>query len=188
MSTSKIASRAGELRAALSQAESDLAAARERLGTAIADGADSTAVDARAEVAQLERLHAELASALPIAERRAREAVEAEHQARRRTAEREANKNRKARIAAARKVDAALRTLGRAYDEYIATAPGGKPEDAARLARRSRHAVAAATFAAAPGFANAIEPHRRPPRMHWQALANAVEGTVGEFDVEDVEP
>ena len=83
-----------------------------------------------------------------------------------------------------RAVDAALRALGKAFSNYLATAPGGRPEDRNRLARRSAHAIAAATFAASQEFAEAAELTRRPPRGHWKPLAKAVEGTIGEFDVE----
>ncbi len=176
--------RATELRTELSRAEADLAAARERLGIAVADGDKSAAANAREDAATAERLASELRSALPVAERRAREAAQAEAQRAQKAREKAANAARKARISAARRVDAALRDLGKAFEAYLATAPGGRPEDANRLARRSRHAIAAAAFYAAPEFADAIEPHRRPPRQHWQPLAQAVEGTVGEFPVE----
>lgn len=126
-------------------------------------------------------------AALPIAESRARQAAEAEREAQRRAAEKEANKRRKAQIAAAEKVDAALAQLAKCFKNYLATAPGGRPEDRNRLARRTRHAITAATFHAAPEFADAMEPHRRPSRGHWQPLAKSVEGTIGEFAV-DPEP
>lgn len=180
----KATSRAAELRAALQSAEHEAAEARARLGIAVADADERAAKAAREDAARAERLADELRAALPIAESRARQAAEAEREAQRRVAEREANKNRKARVAAAKRVDEALRKLGAAYTEYLRTAPGGRPEDANRLARRSRHAIAAATFTAAPEFADAMEPHRRPPRQHWQSLARSVEGSVGEFAVE----
>ena len=184
MNLTKATSRAAEIRAHLESAERDAAEARERLGLAIADADERAAKAAREDVARAERLADELRAALPIAESRARQAAEAEREAQRRIAEREANKNRAKRVAAAKKVDAALAALGKAYTEYLRTAPGGRPEDANRLARRSRHAIAAATFTAAPEFAEAMEPHRRPPRQHWQSLARSVEGSVGEFAVE----
>lgn len=187
MNTTKATSRAAEIRASLESAEADARHARERLGVAIADADERAAKAAREDVAQAERLADELRAALPIAESRARQAADAEREAQRRAAEREANKNRKARIAAAKKVDAALATLAKVYREYLSTAPGGRSEDANRLARRSRHAIAAATFSAAPEYAEAMEPHRRPPRQHWQPLARAVEASVGEFAV-DAEP
>jgi hypothetical protein len=189
--TTKATSRAAEIRASLESAERDAASARERLGIAIADSNDRAAKTAREDAARAERLADELRAALPIAESRAHHAAEAEREAQRRAQEREANKNRKARIAAAKKVDDALTQLGRAFSNYLATAPGGRPEDRNRLARRSRHAIAAATFAAAPEFADAMEPHRRPSRGHWQPLAKSAEGTIGEFAVEaepEVEP
>lgn len=186
--TLKAQSRAAEIREELTRAERDAAEARDRLGIAIADADEKSAKAAREDAARAERLADELRAALPIAESRARQAAEAEREAQRRVAEREANKNRKARIAAAKRVDEALRKLGAAYTEYLRTAPGGRPEDANRLARRSRHAIAAATFTAAPEFADAMEPHRRPPRQHWQSLVRAVEGSVGEFAEPEAEP
>ena len=182
--TLKAQSRAAEIRVSLESAEHAAADARERLGVAIVAADERAAKAAREDVARSERLADELRAALPIAESRARQAADAERDAQRRAAEREANKNRKARVAAAKRVDEALRKLGAAYTEYLRTAPGGRPEDANRLARRSRHAIAAATFTAAPEFAEAMEPHRRPPRQHWQSLARSVEGSVGEFPVE----
>jgi DNA repair exonuclease SbcCD ATPase subunit len=178
--------RSEELRAALEAAQRDLSTARDAIGEAIADSNEDAASELRSEVARLERLQGELNAARSIALRREREAEQAEREAQRRAAEREANKNRAKRIAAAKKVDAALATLAKAYSDYLATAPGGRPEDRNRLARRSQHAIAAATFTAAPEFAEAMEPHRRPPRMHWQPLAKSVEGTIGEFA--EVEP
>jgi hypothetical protein len=186
MNLTKATSRAAEIRASLESAEHDAAEARERLGIAIADADERAAKAAREDVARAERLADELRAALPIAESRARQAADAEREAHRRAAEREANKNRKAQIAAAEKVDAALISLAKAFKNYLATAPGGRPEDRNRLARRSRHAIAAATFHAAPEFADAMEPRRRPQRGHWQPLAQAVERTVGEFA--EVEP
>jgi hypothetical protein len=182
--TTKATSRAAEIRASLESAERDAAEARERLGIAVADADERAAKSAREDAARAERLADELRAALPIAESRARQAADAEREAQRRVAEREANKNRKARIAAAKKVDDALAQLGRAFSSYLATAPGGRPEDRNRLARRTRHAIAAATFTAAPEFADAMEPKRRPSRGHWQTLAKSVEGTIGEFAIE----
>lgn len=182
--TLKAQSRAAEIRDELARAERDAAEARDRLGIAIADADEKSAKAARDDAARAERLADELRAALPIAESRARQAAEAEREAQRRVAERAANKDRAKRVAAAKKVDAALAALGKAYTEYLRTAPGGRPEDANRLARRSRHAIAAATFTAAPEFADAMEPRRRPSRQHWQSLTRAVEGSVGEFAVE----
>lgn len=176
--------RSEELRIALEAAQRDLSAARDAIGEAVADRDEAAASELRAEVARLERLQGELTAARTIALRREREAAAKEAAKRRAEEEREANKNRAKRVAAAKKVDAALSALGRAYTDYLATAPGGRPEDRNRLARRSHHAIAAATFHIAPEFASAMEPHRRPPRQHWQPLTKSVEGTIGEFAVE----
>ncbi|MBI1382575.1 MAG: hypothetical protein GC161_15975 [Planctomycetaceae bacterium] len=186
MLNTKTQDRVAELRAALSQAEADLADARERLGVSVADGDEAQAEAARVDAASAERLAVELRSALPVAERRAREAAQAEAHRQQKVREKAANAARQQRVAAAKKVDAALRALGRAYIEYLNTEAGGRPDDRNRLVRRSRHAIAAAAFHAAPEFAAAMDPHRRPPRMHWHPLSHAVEGTVGEFaEVED---
>lgn len=182
--TTKARDRAAELRAALDTTSSDLTAARTSLGEAIADGDDSAATEARSEVARLERFHGELSAALPVAERRAREAAQVEAQRQQKVREKAANAARKQRLAAAKKVDAALRSLGRAFDAYVSTEVGGAAGDAGRAARRARHAIAAATFHAAPGYADAIEPKRRPMRAHHEPLADAVEKTVTEFEVE----
>lgn len=164
--------RAAELRTALSQSELDLASARERLGVAIADGDSKAAANAREDVSRAERVASELRSALPIAERRAREAQAAEAERQQKAREKAANVARKARIVAAKRVDAALLSLGKAYQDYLATATGGTPEDASRAARRSRSAIAAATLAHAPEFAIALDV-RRVPAMHRQSLEAA---------------
>lgn len=180
--------RSQELTDALATVERELKAARAALGLAVADDNISGAKQARAEVERLEKIETELRSAIPICRQREEAARRAAEEKAQRERERQANAARKARVAAAKKVDAALRSLGKAYTEYLATSTGGRPQDANRLARRSRHAIAAATFHAAPEFAAAMDPHRRPPRMHWHPLACAVEGTVGEFaEVEDAE-
>jgi len=182
MKQNTTATRSEELRAALEAASADLSTARAALGEAVADGDAKAATEARSDVARLERLVSELEAARPIALRREREAADKQAAQRRAEQARQANKNRKARISAARKVDAALLALGKAYADYLDTAPGGKPEDANRLARRSRSALAAATFNAAPEFADAIEV-RRVPSMHRQSL-EAAQSFVTEFKVE----
>lgn len=187
MSTTKANDRVAELRAALSQAEADLADARECLGTAIADSDEEQAEAARADAASAERLAVELRSALPVAERRAREAAQAEAQRQRRVREKAANAQRKQRLAAATKVDKLMAQLGRAFAEYQATETGGSGDDAARLARRSRHAVSAALFNHAPELALVLEPRRRPMRAHYAPLADAVGKTVRAFEVEEAE-
>jgi hypothetical protein len=181
MLNTKPKDRVAELRAALSHSESALADARERLGTAVADGDEAQAEAARADAASAERIAAELRSALPVAERRAREAAQAEAQRQQRVRERAANAQRKERLAAARKVDRLMAQLGRAFAEYLATETGGSGDDAARLARRSRHAASAALYHHAPELALVIEPKRRPMRGHYQPLADAVSATVREF-------
>lgn len=182
MSTTKANDRVAELRAALSQAEADLADARERLGVAVADDDTEAAAEAREDASRAERIADELRSALPVAERRAREAAQAEAQRQQRMREKAANAARKQRVAAAKKVDAALRALGKAYREYQATEPGGDSAAASRLSRRSRYAATAALFHAAPEFAReVIEPHVRPMRAHHTSLADAVSATVRSY-------
>jgi len=182
MKTTPTTSRSEELRAALEAASADLSTARAALGEAVADGDAKATTEARSDVARLERLVSELEAARPIALRREREAADKQGAQRRAEQAREANKNRKARVAAARKVDAALLALGKAYADYLGTAPGGRPEDANRLARRSRSALAAATLHAAPDFAEALDV-RRVPTMHRQGL-EAAQSHITEFKVE----
>ncbi|NUP95926.1 MAG: hypothetical protein HUU28_07160 [Planctomycetaceae bacterium] len=187
MNLTKATSRAAEIRASLQSTNADLAPARERLGVAIADGDESAAKSARAEIARLERLHTELSAALPIAERRVREAQAVEQEEQRRITEREANKNRKARVAAAKKVDAALATLAKVYREYLSVGRFGRPEDMSRAARRGRSALASAMHHACPEIADALEV-RRIPSMHRQSL-EAAQSFITEFAVEpEAEP
>ena len=180
--TTKATSRAAEIRASLESAERDAAEARERLGVAIADADERAAKSAREDVARAERLAGELRAALPIAESRARQAAEAEREAQRRAAEREANKNRKARIAAAKKVDAALAALAKVYRDYLSVGRCGRPEDMSRAARRGRSALASAMHHACPEIADALEV-RRIPSMHRQSL-EAAQSFITEFAVE----
>lgn len=178
----KATSRAAELRDELTRAQSDLADARERLGVAIADGNDSAAKSARAEVARCERLADELRSAIPVADARAAKAAQAEAQRAQAAREKAANEDRRRRISAARAVDAALLSLGKAYATYCSTASGGRPEDANRLARRHRSALASAMHNSCPALADALEV-RRIPSMHRQSL-EAAQSCITEFTVE----
>lgn len=180
--------RSEELRQAIQAATVELDDARTRLGSAVADSDEAQAEAARADVARLERLLSELNAARPIALRREEAARREAQEKAQREREREANKARKARVAAAAKVDKALAALGRTYREYLATAPGGRPDDAHRLSRRSRQAIAAALAHHAPELARElIEPAHRPPQMHRRPLTSAVEGAVHEFPEDDAE-
>ncbi len=182
MNTTKTQDRAAELREELTRAQADLADARERLGVAIADADSAAAKSARADVARAERLADELRSAIPVAAARARKAAEAEAQRAQKAREKAANEARRARVAAARNVDAALFALGKAYRDYLNTAPGGRPEDRNRLARRGRAAIASAMIHACPEVADALEV-RRIPSMHRQSL-EAAQSCITEFAVE----
>ena len=175
--------RAAELRATLSTAEADLATARTSLGNAIADGDESAATSARAEVARLEQLVGELRSALPVAEQRARDAADRETERQRLDQEKGLNKARKARIAAAGKVDKALASLGRAYDEYAALPTGGTTENAQRVTRRAKWSICSAIFRHAPILAQRLG-IERVPRHHWCPLADAEGRLISEFDAE----
>lgn len=175
--------RAAELRATLSTAEYDLAEARASLGNAIADGDETAATSARAEVARLEQLRTELSAALPVAEQRARDAADREAERARADQEKALNAARKKRIAAARKVDKALAALGRAYDEYSALPTGGTDANAQRVTRRAKWSIAAAIFRAAPTLATRLG-IERVPQHHWCPLADAEGSLISEFDVE----
>lgn len=175
--------RATELRTTLTTAEADLAEARSALGNAIADDDAAATATARSEVARLEKLVGELRSALPVAEQRVRDAADREADRQRREQKRALNKARKARLAAARKVDKALAALGRAYDEYAALPTGGTQANAQRVARRSKWSLAAAIFRAAPSLASRLGVERMP-RHHWRSLADSEGSLISEFDVE----
>jgi hypothetical protein len=182
MSTStKTQTRSQELTHALATVERELEAARGTLGLAVADDNISGAKAARVEVERLEKVASELRAAIPICRQREAEARRVAEEKARRERERAQNKARAARVAAARKVDKLMSQLGRAFAEYLSTETGGSGDDAARLARRSRHAASAALFHHAPELAHVIEPKRRPMRGHYQPLADAVGATVREF-------
>lgn len=181
----KANSRAAEIRASLESAEADLAPARERLGIAIADGDESAAKSARAEIARLERLHTELSAALPIAERRVSEAQAAEREEQRRIAEKAANKNRAKRVAQAKKVDAAMAALGRAYEELLALDTGGDLDgtNRAHVIRRKRYSARGAFALHAPTLSRVLEVPVIP-NAHRRPLAESESGLIQEFVVE----
>ena len=180
MQTTKT-TRSEELRQAHVAATAELNHAQEALGSAVADGDEAQAAAARADVARLRSLIAELEAARPIALRREAEARRVAQEKAKRERERAQNKARAARVAAAKRVDKLMSQLGRAFAEYLATGTGGTGDDANRLARRSRHAASAALFHHAPELALVIEPKRRPVRGHYQPLADAVSATVREY-------
>jgi hypothetical protein len=172
--------RAAELRAELSRVESDLAAARERLGTAIADSNDAAAKSARADVASAERLASELASALPIAERRVREAAAKEAARQQAERQREANKNRARRIDAAKKVDKILVQLSKAYDELIQLETGGTEANRAHVIARQRFSVRAAFALHVPNLVRALQV-QPIASGHRRSLAESESGLIQTF-------
>ena len=178
--------RAAQIRAALQTAEADLAEARSVLGSAIADGDEGAAASARREVSRTEQLTAELRAALPVAERRARDAADREAASRRAEQAHDANVQRAKRIAAARTVDKALASLGKAFDAYLDTAPGGTAEARVVLHRRSGIALRAAIFhhaaslGAALGIPRVAASFRRP-------LADSEAGVIAKLNESNVE-
>ncbi len=178
--------RVAEVRAALQSTEAELAAARERLGIAIADGADGGARAARDEIAQLSARVAELSAVLPVTERRASEAAQREHAERIRKQNEAANLQRAKRLQAARAVDRALVSLGKAFDAYIDTAPGGTPEARVRLHRRSGISLRAAIFHHAPSLGSALEIPRIATAFR-RPLADSESGVLPKLDESDVE-
>jgi len=181
----KAASRADEIRAALQSAESDVTAARERLGIAIVAADERAAKAAREDAARAERLADELRAALPIAESRARQAAEAEREVQRRAAEKEANKRRARRVAAAKKVDVAMAALGRAYQELLALDTGGDldGENRAHVIRRKRYSARGAFALHAPTLSRVLEVPVIP-NAHRRPLAESESGLIQEFAVE----
>lgn len=178
--------RAAEIRAALQTAEADLAEARTSLGSAVADCDETSAASARREVARMEQLTSELRAALPVAERRAREAADREAASRRAEQAHAANVQRAKRIAAARAVDKALGSLGKTFDAYIDTAPGGTPEARAMLHRRSGISLRAAIFHHAPSFGSALEIPRIAASFR-RPLADSESGVLVKLDETNVE-
>ncbi len=178
--TTKAKDRAAELRAALDTTSSDLTAARASLGEAIADGDDSAATEARAEVARLERLLGEFEAALPVAERRAREAAQAEAQRQQRVRERAANAARRARLSQVKRVDKAMAALGREYDKLLAMETGGTGADAGHIARRTRY-TARGAFAHFASALSRVLDVPVIPAMHRRPLAESESGLIREF-------
>ena len=164
-------SRAAEIQAALESAEADLDVAQGTLGVAIADADEQAATEARAEVERLQKLSSELRTAFPIAQEREREIAEQEAAERQREQNRSTNAQRKRRIEAAQRVDEALSALGRAYDEYEATAAGGSNEDRLVVARRSKAALAMAMAFHALPVTRALGVQAVPGAQHRRGLA-----------------
>ena len=156
-----------ELRARLEQAQANFGRRRTDLGTAIADGDQVRAATVRAEMATLECQMEELAAALPIVEARVQEAQRQEDAERRIAAVRLHNERRAAKLAAAAKVDRAMRALGRAWAEFEAL-----PEVSNRASRNRPFATRAALSHWAPGLDATLE-LRRVPRPHWRPFAES---------------
>lgn len=152
--------RLDELRSQLEDAQSRLSRARTNLGTAVADADEVQAAVHRAEMATLERQIGELVAAVPVAEQRAQEAQRREEAERRAAAAHLHNERRAAKLAAAEKVDRAMRALGKAWAEFEAL-----PEAGTRAARNRPFALRAALFHHAPTLGTKAEVLRVPGRQ-----------------------
>lgn len=186
MNTTKTNDRAAEIRAALQSATAELRAAREALGASIADGDERAATEARSEVVRLERLTGELSAALPVIDRRMAEAAAKEAAKRRAEQEKAANKNRKARIEAAKRVDSAMAALGREVDRLLALDTGGTSDNRAHVIRRQRYSARGAFALHAPTLARVLEVPVIPS-AHRRPLAESESGLIHEFPEVEVE-
>ena len=171
--------RVAELRAAVGKAEARLEAAQTELGDAIADGDERLATKARAAVTKHTAALGELQVALPAAERRATEADARAAEARRAKEAVQANEARLRRLAAAREVDAAWRSLARAFEALDSTEIGGTREDRMRVGRRSHHAHQAAAYLWAPELADRLD-IPRVSQGHRRGLEDAESVSIRE--------
>ena len=132
--------RLAELTTALDDLAQRSEATTSSLGVAVADGDSKQAASLRAELGEQASLRCELEAAIPVAAQRLQEAQEAAQAAQAIDDARKANGRRSKRLEAARKLDAALRSLARAFDEHTASEPGGTQRDNdAILNRLGRH-------------------------------------------------
>lgn len=149
-----------ETQGLLQDTKRELAEAVRRHGEAVAAGDDSSA--SRTAVATIKQRIADLKAALPVvqAQDEAREAaLRAEAELARQSAQ---NDLRNAHLAAALKVDEALATLGKAYDELIATDRnvGGHSKDTSRCIRSRELLLRAAIHATSPALARDLRLQR----------------------------
>ena len=164
----------------LQAAQTDLEAARRRLGEAIASGDHSASSEARVDIAGIEQRIADLQAALPVAEEREAAEKAADQAEVERAHQAAQNELRDAHLAACRKVDEALNALGTAYDELKATDRnvGGDRTDTNLCLRRRDLILRSAFFAANAQLA--LDLGFRRPR-HIQGLAESDAPLITEF-------
>lgn len=144
-----------DLRSRLDAVWERIKATRAQIGVAIADGSDAARI--RAELAALEDEALGLEAAIPVAEQRAAQAEAAAAAAAKVEIEKRQAEVRERRRRAARRVDDAMRRLGRAFSAYV-EAEGTN----LRHLRQRSFAVKAALHRWAPEFAVVIEVGRVP--------------------------
>lgn len=178
--STKTKTRSQELTEAIAAATAELEQAQEALGSAVADGDEAGAASARADVARLRPLLGELEAARPIAARREAEARRVAQEKAQRAAEKQANSQRKERLAQAKRVDKLMSDLGREYDKLLALDTGGTDGNAAHVIRRTRYSARGAFALHAPTLSRVLEVPVIPA-MHRRPLAESERGLIREF-------
>lgn len=160
--------RLDELTEALELARDAHGRALSSLGVAIADSDGTRASTLRAEIAELDSRERELGAAVPVARERLEVATEKARKAQEQEEAQAANAQRGKRLEAARKLDAAFRSLARAYEAHAACEPGGTPRDRRAIQARGQRHLRTALYHWAPGLAEALGvervqlSHRKP--------------------------
>lgn len=171
--------RLDELTEALELARDAHGRALSSLGVAIADGDENRASTLRAEIAELDSRERELGAAIPVGQQRLEAATEKARKAQEQEEARVANAQRGRRLEAARKLDAAFRSLARAYEAHATCEPGGLPSERRSLAgRRDRH-LRTALYHWAPDLAQALGVEK-VPLAHRKPLEDSEAATIKE--------
>ncbi|MCY2961815.1 MAG: hypothetical protein NTY35_16785 [Planctomycetota bacterium] len=179
--TKTTADRIADLRTELEATRAALRDAETRQGAAVVDGDERALTAAVADLKRADDRAMQLRFAIQELERRQKTEGDNEEAERIREQNKAANAQRAKRIAAARAVDKALAALGKAYDTYAATEPGGTTEDQSRLARRADAALRAAALHAAQGVFSALG-IRRVAVTHRRSLESQEADIIAELD------
>ena len=158
------------------------------LGVAVADRDEKQAASLRDDLGQQDALRRELEAAIPVASQRLQEAQARAQAAQAIDDARKANADRMCRLEAARKLDAALRALGRAFDEHMACEPGGTAKDREAVPNRLRRHYRTALYKWHPEMAHFLSKALNAPRVPGRdvrSLEDCEARTITEFDVDD---
>ena len=179
--TKPTAERIADLRTELEATRAALRDAETRQGAAVVDGDERALTAAVADLKRADDRAMQLRLAIQELERRHKTEGDREEAERFREANKAANAQRAKRLQAARAVDKALAALGKAYDTYAATEPGGTIETRSLLARRADASLRTAALHAAQGIFSALD-IRRVAVAHRRSLESQEADIITELD------